>query len=459
MGTMDIKYALRRVFEPETLRVAAVSGAAMLLSYGSALWLEHVAGLNLDVIMLAVVLSLTLGRTQRGAGPRTRLVGLVALAVLAVAAGEVGQVMQHHRQLGDTLFTLGLGLAIWIRRFGPLATRIGTLLSMPFIGVLVSPLPLPPGAGSPLWGAAAAAIAFGWVAVLQEAADRTGFTTPLPPPPPPEPARPTKSRVLPSTRMGLQMAAAVGAAFVVGREQFPHHWTWPVLTAFLVCSGTRGRADVAYKGLLRVVGAAAGTVAATALAGSFGPGDKTSVAVMLAILVVAAWLRTFSYAYWAGCVTAVLALLYGYFGQTGDDLLRERLGGIAIGAAIAVAASWLILPINSSQVLRRRAAIVLSVLTDLLAAVREEPGRIEHHRSRFRQALGQVDEVARPLELHRRLVARRRPEAVHPADAVDTIHRSAAAVARLGRDESAVTDLTGARADLARILIATRPPG
>jgi len=455
---MDLKYVLRRVFDPETLRVSAVSGAALLLSYGSALWLEHLARLNMDVIVLAVLLSLSLGRTQRGTGLRARFVGLASLAVLAVAAGEVGQVMQHHRQLGDTLFTLSLGLAIWIRRFGPLATKVGTLLSMPFIGVLVSPLPLPPGAGSPFWGAAAAAIAFGWVALVQEVADRTGFTTPLPPAPPPEPTPPSSYKVQPSTRMGLQMAAAVGAAFVVGRELFPDHWTWPVLTAFLVCSGNRGRADVAYKGLLRVAGAAAGTVAATALAGAFGPGDKTSVVVMLAVLVVAAWLRTFSYAYWAGCVTAVLALLYGYFGQTGGDLLRERLGGIVIGAAIAVVASWLILPINSSQVLRRRAANVLSVLSDLLTAVREEPGRIEQHRARFRHALGQVDEVARPIELHRRFLSWRRPGAVHPADAVAAVRRSAVAVARLGSDESAVTELTGARADLARILVATRPP-
>jgi len=177
------------------------------------------------------------------------------------------------------------------------------------------------------------------------------------------------------------------------------------------------------------------------------------VAVILAVLAVAIWLRTFSYAYWAACVTAALSLLYGYFGQTGTALIRDRLGGIAVGAVIAVAAAWLILPVNSTQVLRRRAAEVLPVLKDLLAA---GPADIAHLQIRFGHALARVEQVARPLELHRSLT-RRRSGAAHPADAVNIIRGCAGAVRGLGTEQATARgELTRARADLARVLRATR---
>ncbi len=49
-------------------------------------------------------------------------------------------------------------------------------------------------------------------------------------------------RLLPSTRMALQMGLALAAAFLVGHLAYPDHWTWAVLTAFIVCSGARGGA-------------------------------------------------------------------------------------------------------------------------------------------------------------------------------------------------------------------------
>jgi hypothetical protein len=430
------------------MRASIVSVAAMLLSYCSALLLEHLAGLNIDVLVLAVVLAVSLGRARRGTGPRARLVGLVLLVIVTIAAGEVGRLMRDHPNIGDALFTLVPALAVWARRFGQRAATAGTLMTMPFIAVLVTPLPLPPGPGAPLWGAVVAVIAFGWVTLLTAVADRTERTER--PAAIEEPAAPTTIRPRASTRMALQMGVAVGAAFVVGRTFYPDHWTWLVLTAFIVCSGNRGRADVIYKGILRLVGAAAATAAATALTTSFGAGDKTAVAVILAILSVAIWLRTLSYAYWAAGVTAALALLHGYFGQTGTDLIRDRLAGIVVGAAIAIAASWLILPVDSTQVLRRRAADVLPVLRDLLAA---QPRDIAPLQVRFHHALARVDQVARPLELHR-VLSRRSP---HPADTVTIIRGCADPVRNLGTDRSARAELTKARADLARILHATKP--
>ena len=48
---------------------------------------------------------------------------------------------------------------------------------------------------------------------------------------------------------------------------FGSHWIWVVLTAYIVCSGNRGRGDVVHKSAIRVIGAACGTLAPN---GSFG---------------------------------------------------------------------------------------------------------------------------------------------------------------------------------------------
>jgi uncharacterized membrane protein YccC len=263
-------------------------------------------------------------------------------------------------------------------------------------------------------------------------------------------------------RMALQMGAALAGAFLIGRLVFAPHWSWTVLTAFIVCSGNRGRGDVVYKSGLRVAGAVAGTVAATALAGVFGPGDPMSIAVILAILSVAVWLRAaLGYAYWAGCVTAVLALLYGYFGQSGTDLLLPRLGGILAGALVGIAASWFILPIKTLNVLRGRIAEVRIALIELVAAVREkEPG--EHGPEGFDRALGRLDQIARPIEAHRFILTRARPrgEVRHPADMIDAVRRCREPVrAALDGSAEAADDLERTARTLGRFLVSTRATG
>jgi len=159
------------------------------------------------------------------------------------------------------------------------------------------------------------------------------------------------------------------------------------------------------------------------------------VAVILAVLALASRLRRFGYAYWAGAVTAVLSLLYGYYGQSGTNLLLQRLGEIVIGAALGTA--------------------------DLgpLAA-------------RFGHGLERLDQMVTPLEAHRRLVrcrlVRQRPGVPHPADAVDAMRACAGPVRVLTtlaagdgpRDETEfarVTDDLAARTTAARTALLARP--
>ncbi len=75
--------------------------------------------------------------------------------------------------------------------------------------------------------------------------------------------------------------------------------------------------------------------------------------LIFVLLAFGVWLRSVSYAYWTACLTGVLALLYGYYGQAGAGLLRERLAAVALGAAIGLAAAWFVLPVRTGDVLRR----------------------------------------------------------------------------------------------------------
>ena len=40
---------------------------------------------------------------------------------------------------GDALFVLAIGASIYVRRFGPRAAKVGTLIALPFIALLTTP--------------------------------------------------------------------------------------------------------------------------------------------------------------------------------------------------------------------------------------------------------------------------------------------------------------------------------
>jgi uncharacterized membrane protein YccC len=199
--------------------------------------------------------------------------------------------------------------------------------------------------------------------------------------------------------MAIQMAIALAAAFVVGAVLFPQHVTWVVLTAFIVCSGNRGRADVLYKSGLRIVGAVIGTIVASiglvwlTPAHPFLQGPSL-VIVLLAILGIGLWLREWTYAAWAVAMTLVITLLQGtaihVAAGTDGEQLWVRILAIVVGAICGLIASWLVLPVRSEDVVRRRIADSLAALSDFAAAPNPATD------SELGAALGKLDEVAAP---------------------------------------------------------------
>jgi hypothetical protein len=427
------------------LRAAVTALCAVLATYGAALLVEHAAHQHVDLVITAVVLAATVPRTQRGADRTDRLIALGLLTVSAAAASETGSLLIRHATVGDVVFTCAVAATIWMRRFGRRTSRAGTVLVIPFVALLVTHAQgvLPYGADHDGWSALVAVVAAGLVTLFQATAARAGLSPAdrrRPHAPPPQESQAQQQapsaghKVAASTRMAAQMSAGLAAAFVAGHLWFSDHWPWVVLTAFIVCSGARDRGDVLYKGIQRALGAAAGTVAGIWIAGSFAANDVRSVVIIFGLLGVAIWLRQVSYAYWAGCVTAMLSLLYGYFGQSAPALLRTRLGEIAVGAVLGIAASWLVLPVRTGDVLRRRLADSLTALSNILADDPEHD--LPTRQLRFEDSVGQLELIAKPLAAQRVLAARlpvgndsRR------ADAIDAVRR----LVRPVRDLIAVT--------------------
>ncbi|GGJ57645.1 hypothetical protein GCM10010121_080300 [Streptomyces brasiliensis] len=188
---------------------AGLTMAAVLLAWAATLWLEGVAGLHTDAVVLAVALTVTLARTQRTADVRGRLTAFALLPAVAAVCALTGRLIAAHYALGAAVYTVAISLAIWIRRYGPAATRAGTLLTLPLVALLVVPGPaLPSEAQGALvswaWSALIGVLACGSVWLVQAVGDRYG---PWPAGPEAEVRRRRASRLRPrpSTRMAVQM--------------------------------------------------------------------------------------------------------------------------------------------------------------------------------------------------------------------------------------------------------------
>jgi hypothetical protein len=144
-----------------------------------------------------------------------------------------------------------------------------------------------------------------------------------------------------------------------------------IVSVLAIGSGLRSRGDALLRGAERLAGALAGTVVATLAAAVIGDDTPLAVAVVLVLVVAASLLREATYVAWAFCITSMLGVLYGLYGEHGAHLLGERLAENALGALCVVAPSCLLLPVPTALVVRRRTADLLRALDGLLVSLSE----------------------------------------------------------------------------------------
>jgi hypothetical protein len=366
--------------------------------------------------ILAVVLCLSLSRSQLDRDRRGLIEAAFVLPAVGLAAAGVGILLHHFPIAGALVFTAGMFVSIWLRRFGPTARRIGSLIALPFVTLLTVPY-IPPTQPRPV-PALLLPIIVGWLALFWVHLVHALMHAlhPLPPvhraPAVPTPTAESSLRPIASTRMAIQMAVALSLSFAVGYVAFPQHWSWIVLTAFIVNSGNRGRLDVVHKSILRVLGAAMGTLVALLLGVHLGLDARSIVLLILAAVFLGIWLRPFGYGWWALFVTVALALLQDWMSVPAARMLWPRLEEIVVGAIIGMAAAWFVLPIRSTDVLRRRIADALAALSGALDRQPENPDA-------FVAALHAVEQIAPAFRATRHIAHRVRPE--RPAEWIEVL--------------------------------------
>jgi hypothetical protein len=391
----------------------------VIASFCTMWFVARALGAQPQPAILAAILAIGLGRRDRAATLADAALACSRIAGVALAATGVGWLFHAIPPLGAIVFVGGMFLSVWLRDFGERGRALGSLVALPLVAMLVVPVAPTPAPGGPLVdlalaiGAGVTALAFS--TAIQWIARRFGIiasagrsATPLPA------AGARRPGMSPTMRMALQMTVALALAFAFGFLVFPGHWGWTVLTAFIVCSGARGRGDALYKAALRLIGALTGTIAAALLAHAWAPSGVAEAITIFAILFFGLWLREVNYAYWACSTTLILALLAHSTTGFAFGLLAIRLGAILVGALCAVVATWFVFPIRTEAIVRRRLADALVAFDEFVAhAHLPEPERSEK-RAAFERRIAHLDEVSPPLRWHRRLFARGRDEN-HPA--------------------------------------------
>ena len=434
---------------------AGITVAATIASLCITLALSHPFTQNVSAGIIAVILTLGLARRPRSERALHWALYPFAVAGIGVVAGAEGYLLHVSPAAGAIAFVIALFLSVYLRNFGARARAVGTIVALPFVSMLVVPVARTPGARGPFVDLALVAcagfIALACATVAQLAAARLGLSDRGAVREAPARA-PSPTALTPTTKMSIQMAVALALAFAIGFTFFRDHWAWTVLTAFIVCSGAIGRVDAAWKGVLRLLGALAGTAGAFFIAHVWAPaGVYEAIGIFIAIFF-GLWLREKSYAIWACCMTLVFALLSRSMPAAGPDaLLGLRLEAILAGAVCAVATTWFVLPIRTVGVVRRRLADALLALDEFIANAHLSEHERETRYATYERRMADLERVAAPLRLHRRLVPVA-DHAEHPGRWIDLAHRCHGRV----RDADIATLEPKARGEIRRAIGRTR---
>jgi hypothetical protein len=370
----------------------------------------------------AAVFSLGYNRRPAKLGARGLLVAPVLVALLALVAFGVGRLLLTVPLAGAAVFVAGMFLSVYARNATGMLRQLGSLIALPLIAMLVVPATPIRAPGGPLVDLALAAsagvisLAF---AMLARSIVRRLRLAPAEYVPE-EKAPQARAGLTPVTRVALQMAVALAAAFAVGFVAFPGHWAWCVLTAFIVSSGARGRGDAAYKGVLRLGGAVGGTLVAALCAHVWAPAGMAEAILIFALLFVALLLREANYAFWAAGMTLILALLARSSDGFNLAMLAARVEAILAGSVCAVVAAWFVFPIRTEDVIRRRLADALKAFDDVVVHAHDVDAR-SAHAAHLDRRMRELEDVAPPVRWHRRIFAMR-ATSEHPARWIDLAH-------------------------------------
>lgn len=179
--------------------------------------------------------------------------------------------------------------------------------------------------------------------------------------------------LLPSTRLAVQVAAAVLLSIVIVNVIALERPFWVILTAIVVMVGTVG--ETLTKSMDRVAGTLVGLVTGVVIYWAAARADLPGVVPLLISGPAIVFFRFASYRLMIIALTVLLVCLFR-IGGTSDALLVARLVDTAIGAAISAVVSIAVLPIPTrgpaTETVHTYVAALKTIVQESLQAVAQE---------------------------------------------------------------------------------------
>ncbi|MFJ9914972.1 FUSC family protein [Actinacidiphila glaucinigra] len=187
------------------------------------------------------------------------------------------------------------------------------------------------------------------------------------------------SRIRPTTRSALQVAAGSALAVVGGELLSPQRWYWAVFTCWVVFISATSTGEILVRGYRRLIGTVAGVVAGLALAALIGDDPWPAFALVILGVFGMYYTTAVSYTLMSFFVTTMIGMLYALLHALTPDVLVVRIEETALGIACGLAAALLVLPVRTRERTDQVLVDVLERLRDALsrslARLGGEPGR------------------------------------------------------------------------------------
>ncbi len=205
----------------------------------------------------------------------------------------------------------------------------------------------------------------------------------------------------PTTRQAFQALAAATFAVIGGELLSQDRWYWAVAAAWWIFVNTASRGETLVRGFRRVLGTVVGIVAGLAIALPVGGAPVPTAALVGACVFGIFYTAAVSYSWMMLCVTLLAGLLYGLLGVLHPGLLVLRLEETAIGAAGALLAVLLVLPVTTHATTDAWIRRALDAVRDATGAAARHIGGaeqpLERHIEELDALLGRVRVSVAPL--------------------------------------------------------------
>ncbi|MCZ2402214.1 FUSC family protein [Paenarthrobacter sp. Z7-10] len=196
-----------------------------------------------------------------------------------------------------------------------------------------------------------------------------------------------------TTRQAFQAALAGGIAIAAGHLVSGQRWYWAVIAAFVAFAGTSNSGETVRRTSARVGGTLIGLALAVLFA-NLTVGNTALAAVCVFICIFCAfYIQRISYAAMTVFITIMLGQLYVLLGSYSGHTLVLRLEETAVGAAIGVAVSLLVLPTGTRAAAKIASSELFKLLGQLLGTLadRVDPAAQDENQKRSKADDGDGD--------------------------------------------------------------------